>query len=345
MRERLCSRLVVAGLLLVSPLLLAAGTDEEGRAVEVFRFADPEIVESSGLVVTDEHVVTVNDSGDSGRIFTVDLATGETVGVTRWTPDPVDVEALAPAGAGHVWVADIGDNTRRREEIELLRVPFGPGDRTAEPERYRLAYPGPAADAETLLAHPETGRLFVVTKNVFGGTVYAAPSLLEAEGLNRLREVGTVVGIATDGAFFPDGRHLIVRTYARAVVYTFPELEAVDSFATPRQEQGEGIAVAPDGRVYVSSEGVRSPFLRLRLPETARRALDGSPQDESPQEGAPQDGASAGASPPPTVEPEEPEGFVDAEGEPFRRDPWPWVAGGLVGVVAVVVLLRSLRPH
>ena len=34
-----------------------------------------------------------------------------------------------------------------------------------------LEYPSGPADAEALLAHPDDGRLFVVTKDVFGGTV------------------------------------------------------------------------------------------------------------------------------------------------------------------------------
>ena len=49
--------------------------------------------------------------------------------------------------------------------------------------------------------------------------------------------------IATDGAFFPDGRHLVVRDYGRAVVYAFPVLEAVAEVDLPEQQQGEGIAV------------------------------------------------------------------------------------------------------
>ena len=54
----------------------------------LFSFADPEIVESSGLVATEGLVVTVNDSGDAARAFIVDPGSGETVGVTeggRWS--------------------------------------------------------------------------------------------------------------------------------------------------------------------------------------------------------------------------------------------------------------------
>ena len=51
-----------------------------------FTFRDPAIVESSGLVVADGLVVTTNDSGDTGRVFAVDPATGETVGRDRAGP-------------------------------------------------------------------------------------------------------------------------------------------------------------------------------------------------------------------------------------------------------------------
>ena len=37
-----------------------------------FTFQDPEIVESSALVATGDLFLTVNDSGDSGRVFVVD---------------------------------------------------------------------------------------------------------------------------------------------------------------------------------------------------------------------------------------------------------------------------------
>ena len=88
----------------------AAPPPDEGRVV--FRFQDPAIVEASGLVVQDGLFLTTNDSGDTGRVFAVDPDTGRTTGVTTWASEPQDVEALAPAGGGEVWVGDIGDNAR-----------------------------------------------------------------------------------------------------------------------------------------------------------------------------------------------------------------------------------------
>lgn len=253
----------VVGALSVVPFVIgaASGPPDPPYSVDL-TFQDPAIVESSGLVVRDGLFVTVNDSGDGGRIFTVDAA-GETVGTTSWADEPTDTEALAPAGEGHVWVGDIGDNPRSRASIEVLRVPFGPGDRTVEPAAYELVYPDGAHDAETLLAHPRTGRLYVVTKDIFGSTMYAAPAELSPDGPNELEAVVDTKAFATDGSFFPDGRSYVLRDYRSATVYSFPGHEQQSTFRLPAQPQGEGISVAEDGSVHVSTEGQFEDVLRV----------------------------------------------------------------------------------
>jgi hypothetical protein len=253
-------------------LLGAAAGAPDPTGTPVLRFGDPDIVESSGLAFTATTrgglVHTVNDSGDSGRVFTVDTATGSTVGVTSWDGDPVDVEALAPAGRGHVWVADIGDNRRVRGSVEVLRVPVGPGDRTVAPAAYELVYPDGARDAEALLADPLTGRLHVVTKGVFAGTVYAAPRRLRSDRPNRLVEVAEAPGLVTDATFLPGGGGVVVRTYSSAHLMAYPSWQPVASWELPAQDQGEGIAYAV-GQVIVSTEGARSEVLAVDLPPEA----------------------------------------------------------------------------
>lgn len=262
---------MLAGAVVAVPFLLgaAAGQGSTPDADRAFRFSGPDIVESSGLVAHDGLVVTTNDSGDSGRVFTVDARTGSTVGVTTWASDPVDVEALAPAGPGHVWVGDIGDNRAVRDSVEVLRVPFGRGDVAAGATAYELVYPDGARDAEGLVSHPLSGQLFVVTKGIFGGTVYAAPLRLRADRPNALVEVGEAPGLVTDATFLPGGGGVVMRTYSRAYVADFPSWQPVTSWTLPAQEQGEGVAVGPDG-LLLSTEGVRSVVLSVPLPAEAR---------------------------------------------------------------------------
>ena len=256
------------------PFLLGAAAGAPGAAERpAFRFGDPEIVESSGLVVLpgtgrDGLVVTTNDSGDSGRVFTVDAGTGATAGVTTWVGDPEDVEALAPAGPDHVWVGDIGDNRHSRGSVEVLRVPVGRGVVTATPEYHELVYPDGAHDAEALVSHPLTGQLFVITKGVFAGSVYAAPPRLRTDRPNRLVEVGEAPGLVTDATFLPGGGGVVMRTYSTAHLASFPSWQSVESWDLPDQDQGEGIALAGRG-LLVSSEGARSQVLAVALQSSA----------------------------------------------------------------------------
>ncbi|WP_148611250.1 hypothetical protein [Nocardioides rubriscoriae] len=317
--------------------LASAGAAPSGR-VEL-TFTDPAIVESSGLVARDGLVVTVNDSGDTGRVFAVDRRTGDTVGVTTWSDDPEDVEALAPAGAGHVWVADIGDNAEARDSVSVTRVPVGRGDHDVRGDvtTYELVYPGGARDAETLLVDPD-GRLVVVTKGVFGAEVLRAPARLDPGRPNRMRAVGTARAIATDGAFWPDGRHLVVRGYSSASVYAWPSLGLVARFDLPDQPQGEGITVDEDGVVLISTEGVRTDVLRVRLPRRAAAAVapvapvapppsvTASPSTDSGVAARPVDG-------------------VDAPDVVGGRSGRSYVIGAGFALVMLVLLVRSLRPR
>lgn len=236
----------------------------------LFAFEDPAITESSGLVDAGATVYTVNDSGDGPVLYAVDAGSGATTGTTTYSRDPVvDVEGLAPAPGGEVWVGDIGDNLRRRAAVEVYRVRPGAGTVA----RHELVYPDGPRDAETLLAHPRTGRLFVVSKTVFGGTVYAAPRRLRSDRPNRLVAVAQVPGFLTDGAFWPDGRHVLVRGYADAWLLRHPGFGVVARFDLPEQDQGEGLSVGARGRVLVSSEGEDAEVLQVLLPPRVRTAL------------------------------------------------------------------------
>lgn len=307
------------------PFVLGTVLVPAATGQQVFAFQDPAIVEASALVVRDGLFFTSNDSGDTGRVFAVD-AEGRTVGVTHWEDSPTDVEALAPAGRGQVWVGDIGDNRSARSQVQVARIPVGRGDRDVSPTVYDLVYPDGAHDAETLVSDPRTGRLYIATKGFTGGQLYAAPPTLDPDRPNRLEPVADVGPIVTDGSFFPDGRHLILRDYGSATVYEFPSMRQVGSFDLPAEQQGEGIGVDENGAVYVDSEGQLAPVLRVSLPSSIAAAVaSGSPTP------------SKDAVPSPSGKPVPEPGFgIDGAGV--------WVFWGLLLTGIVVVLARALRP-
>ncbi|HEX6249340.1 MAG TPA: hypothetical protein VFZ64_15840 [Nocardioidaceae bacterium] len=335
------SRYLAAGLLLLAslagpsavvPLVSHGSTDVDAEVVTSFR--DDRIDESSGLVVRGRQLFTVNDSGDGPYVYEVDLDSGETVGVTTYADeDPDDVEALASAPDGALWVGDIGDNRRSRGSIRVHRLRPAPGGGTVGAQSYELVYPGPPTDAEALLVHPRTGRLLVVTKTVLrGGEVFRAPRRLVAGQRHELERVAAVPGIVTGGTFLPGGDRVLLRSYGEVAVYTYPGFDRVASAPVPAQGQGEAVAVGDDGRVYLTSEGELSDVLVMDLPRPGSEGA-GPETDATPAPGEP---GPDGAEPSPRYDPE----------------PWmglgPWglllaVLGSVLGAGLVWYLLRAAR--
>jgi hypothetical protein len=288
----LAAALALSASTTLAPVAHGGTEDAVVDSVPVCAFSDRDITESSGLVDQGRFLLTVNDSGGGPVLYTVDKTTCDTVETTTFTDGDVsDVEALAPGRNGGVWVGDVGDNFGTRAALQVYDV------QEDAATRFDLVYPDGPHNAEALLAHPRTGRLYVVTKAVLGATVYAAPTTLDTEEQNRLAEVGRVPGLVTDGAFLPDGRHIILRSYGSASVYTFPGLDEVGRMRLPAQEQGEGIAVGQSGAVLLSSEGAYSEVLRIVLPDQVARAagLPG-PATEAPR---PAEGTERPGGPPP----------------------------------------------
>jgi len=321
-RRAAAGTLVLVGL--ASPA--AAADDPPAPSTVLFTLQGDSVYESSGLVDLGDRVVTTNDSGDGPTLYTLDPRSGRTVARTTYAEDATDVEALAPGPAGTVWAGDIGDNRGNRDDVTVYRLRSLPDGRV-DADAYPLVYPDGPHNAEALLVRPHTGRVFVVSKSPFGGTVYVAPRTLHTGGEpNRLRVFARVNGLVTDGSFYPDGKHVVLRTYGTATGYTFPGFAPTGTVRLPSQPQGEGISVGADGRVLVSSEGPATDVLQVTLPASF---TTGSPTAPAKT---------------PTVRPTTPPAG-DAAGErPSRTaSQWGWtlLAAGGVGVLGWLTLRGS----
>ena len=149
-----------------------------------------------------------NDSGDTARIFAIDLT-----GALRATVDvdvakAIDWEDIAADGTT-LYVADIGDNQRARTEIFVYRVTEPALTATsADAEKITLRYPDGAHDAEALMVDPVGKQLVVVTKEAAGTShVYTTP--LAAPGpLQEQTTLSLGIGqLVTAGDIERDGRH------------------------------------------------------------------------------------------------------------------------------------------
>ena len=248
----------------------------------LFRIHDPRITESSSLVVSavQPHVVyTANDSGDGAYIYSIDMRDGDTTGVATLSGvHPQDVEAMAPGPDNTLYFADIGDNNAQRVNVTVYWFTQpGPGDTTITDWRSaRLKYPGGARDAETILVDPSTGAVYVVSKQIFAGTIYQAPQPLSEHHVNHLHAAGAAPSFVTDGAFLADGT-VVLRTYSQAELFDPDGWQATTATRLPRQQQGESIAAIPgSGDVLIGTEGRDSAVQEVSLKQSGQ-GIDDQP--------------------------------------------------------------------
>ncbi|WP_433268718.1 hypothetical protein ACQPWR_09975 [Micromonospora vinacea] len=290
-------------------VVLTPGAATAGAAAgtPVCQVRDDRLREISGMVATDDGYVVINDGADDEahrRIFFLNQRCAVTRTVS-FPSRPRDTEDLAIGRDGTVWVADIGDNDRSRPTVGVWRL--APGAK--QPVLHRMSYPDRPHDAEALLLDG-SGRPLIVTKGG-GGTVYlyAPATALRPDATTPLTALGQVTvpstttsnpfsflgrGVITGAASAPDGRRVVLRSYADAFEYDVPDGDVVRALTTgtpritplPDEPQGESITYSRDGRSLLTvSEsagqpaGTRSTI--LRYPATATTATAAPPTESA----------------------------------------------------------------
>ncbi|MFF2201438.1 WD40 repeat domain-containing protein [Streptomyces sp. NPDC058145] len=257
---------LLAGALLAGACALPASAADGDQG---FTIKDPRITESSGLAASRLHpgiYWTHNDSDDGPYIYAVDSATGNTVATVtlRGIGSPRDVESISIGPHNEIYVGDIGDNFDGRwPYVWIYRLPEPKvlKDQTVTAKQYVVKYSDGPRDAESLLVHPETGRVYIIDKKEDGGHLFEGPSTLSTSGANIFRPVAAVDLWATDAAFSPDGRQLAVRGYFGGIYYDWNggRIKRAGRLDVPLQGQGESLTYSTDGtRLMYGSEGAGS---------------------------------------------------------------------------------------
>lgn len=249
---------------------------------------DKRIRESSGVTASPTRpdvFYTLNDSGDSARIFGFNRK-GEVLREFKIRgARNVDWEDLAAAtlnGKPYLFVGDIGDNAGRRSFITVYRILEPTGRRVSVDQTYNLSYPDEAHNAETLLVNPKSGDLMIVTKaRTHPAAVYYLPRPRRSGSyiLKKLSdiEIESNFGagkLITGGAWSHDGRHVVLRTYLGAYEYSANDpmhwFESEPThIGTNLELQGEAITyTAKDDGLVTTSEGSPCPvsFIELSSP-------------------------------------------------------------------------------
>jgi hypothetical protein len=273
---------------------VAAATDY-GPPVMVGKIETADITESSGLSASECQDVlwTHNDAGNAPLVFAMDL-TGKHLGT--WKVEgakSVDWESIAThrdaSGRCFLLIADFGDNDERRESVEIYRIPEPAitgktaSSTAANPlptagvEVMRYTYADGSQNAETLLVHPRSGDIYVVTKEKSGPAgvhrikqQYGSPDVLTTEKVGDVSVPSTPEGLLTGGSFSPDGTRLMLCDKKGGYEFVLPAGSTnVDDIWKQKpalvdvgdRKQGEGVSYGRDGvSLYASSEKKHAPL-------------------------------------------------------------------------------------
>lgn len=281
--------------------IASPGSEEYGAPSNLAELENKSIKESSGIAASrrDAKVLwTHNDSGDGPFVYAFDRA-GKHLGTWRLAgADAQDWEDMA-IGPGpikaqsYLYLGDIGDNSRKRDHIVVYRVQEPSIDskdssstnqnpiNTSTADVIRLKYPDGPRDAETLMVHPSTGDLYVVSKQRGAAAgVYKLKAPFPKSGAATLERVGEVrfpnifMGFLTGGDISPDGRRVILCDYLGACELSLPAgrnvpfdeiwKQPVVSVEIGKRRQGEAICYRSDGlALLATSEGSPCPLIEI----------------------------------------------------------------------------------
>ncbi len=267
--------------------------------IAVGKIEAEDIKESSGLSASECQDVlwTHNDAGNDAFVFAM-TPEGRHMGTWRvGNTSNVDWESIAtykgPDGKCSLLIGDFGDNDENRSDIAIYRVtePAVSAEtststsrnplQTEPAEILRFAYPDGPKNAETILVHPKTGDIYVLTKNKKGPSEvhrlkpeFGKISVVLTEKVAEISVPSTPPGLLTGGSISPDGKRVMVCDVKNGYELVLP-----DGIADPdaiwhqkpvivnlgERKQGEGVSYGRDGiSLYASSEKKNTPIILVK---------------------------------------------------------------------------------
>lgn len=272
------------------------------------RFAKPkvlgnikskEIKESSGLVASrcnKDVFWTHNDSGNGDYIYALNTK-GEKLGTWKVAgaknKDWEDIATLKDKnGKCFLYIGDIGNNSRSKAVLTVYKLAeplVSKSDKSSSKKKPRttekaiainFSYPKLRRDSETLLVHPETEDIYVLSKRFSGASGVYKLSDYKIGKTNILKKVGKVSvpalpnGFLTGGEISPDGSRIILCDYYNGYELVLPKnaksfdeifKDEASIVELGKREQGEAICYSVDGgAIYATSEKQDSPFIEVR---------------------------------------------------------------------------------
>lgn len=259
----------------------------------VGKIESKEIIESSGIVSSrcQKNVLwTHNDSGDDAFIFAIDEK-GKQLGVWKIT-DAIneDWEDIATAkdenGNCFLYIGDIGNNKKSRTKLSIYKVQEPKvfdsiqnsskknANKTDSAEAIKFSYPEENFDAETLLVHPKTNEIYVLTKNLVGASqIFKIENNGKAKKIADFSVPSLPLGFLTGGEISADGTKVIICDYLNGYEINLPKKaktfddiwkEKPTVIEIGERQQGEAICYSHNGKsIFATSEKKNSPIIQV----------------------------------------------------------------------------------
>jgi hypothetical protein len=263
------------------------------------RLASPDITEASGIAVSKcqpDVFWTLNDSGDDAFIYAFNSA-GANLGTWRVTNaknnDWEDIAEFKDAkGQCFAYIGDIGDNGGKRDFRTIYRVAeplvsVESKDKTranalvtSPAESLNYSTDAMKMDSETLLVHPMTGDIYILTKSRTDPSIvfkispaFGATEVQKAVRVAEIKVPSVPFGLLTGGDISPDGRRVVLCDYLDGYELSLPA--GVNSFDDIWKQQpveidlgdrdtGEAVGYGTDGNtIFATTEGKNAPIIEL----------------------------------------------------------------------------------
>lgn len=195
----------------------------------VFTVKNDQINQASGLAMSWDNpgiLWTHNDKTLGNVLFALDEA-GNTRGQfiidkSVWDCEDIAVGPGPDLNLSYIYLADIGDNDRRRNVCSIIRFPephLNPNTDIATDtlhhfDTIRFSFPDGSRDAETLLLDPSTRDLFVISKRDANARIYRIPYPQNTVEINTAELVSSIrMTMVVSGDISMDGHNILLKTY------------------------------------------------------------------------------------------------------------------------------------
>ena len=245
------------------------------KKFEVAVFSDT-LSENSGLTFFKENLLTINDSGNSSEVFTINKKNGTIINRIATNLKNTDWEAIT-SDSIHIYIGDFGNNLGNRKDLKVFQIPsdsitnakeipyYYPEQKEFVPKNLKNNF-----DAEAMIYLNDKIHIFTKEWASKATSHYTIdPQISEIQAAEKLETFPTDF-VVTDASYFNKKLYLVGYTKNTEVFLSvFNETKEGFFFETkPRKfylgsalsvGQIEGIAVNQTG-IYISGEKFVTPI-------------------------------------------------------------------------------------